>query len=92
MKRSRPTRPLRYSSRPAPAFAPRTGMVNVRHPRCADPSCKRQPSFGTPGGGGGDGKANGKGKGKGKAVFCVLHKEPEMVDVVNVRKKPKAKK
>ncbi len=79
-----------------------SGMVNVRHPRCADPSCKRQPSFGIPGGdrGRGDGKTEGKGKGKpkdkgvqehkGKAVFCVMHKEPGMVDVVNVKKKPKA--
>ncbi|CBJ29667.1 expressed unknown protein [Ectocarpus siliculosus] len=44
-------------------------MVNVRHPRCADPDCKRQPSFG---------KAGGK-----TAVYCVVHKEPDMVDVVN---------
>lgn len=52
-------------------------MINVRHPRCANPTCKRQPSFGVPG----------EGKRKGKAVFCVEHRDPGMVDVVNCTRK-----
>lgn len=48
-------------------------MINVRHPRCANPTCKRQPSFGVAGEGGS----------KGKAVFCVEHRDPGMVDVKN---------
>ncbi|CAM9849892.1 unnamed protein product [Scytosiphon promiscuus] len=54
------------------------GMINVRHPRCANPECKRQPSFG---------KA-----GQKVAVFCVEHKEPQMVDVKNNYGKRKRKK
>lgn len=57
-------------------------MINVRHPRCANPTCKRQPSFGMAE----------EGKGRGKAVFCVAHRDPGMVDVKNnYRKKLKRK-
>lgn len=61
------------------------GMVNVRHPRCANPACKRQPSFGLAGG-------EGKGKGMGQAVFCMEHRKPGMVGVKNnYRKRLKRK-
>lgn len=69
---------------PCAVFLPlsRPGMINVRHPRCADPACKRQPSFGVPV----------EGPGKGKAVFCVEHRDPGMVDVKNnYRRKLKRK-
>lgn len=57
-------------------------MINVRHPRCANPTCKRQPSFGMP---------PGEGNKRGNAVFCVEHKDPGMVDVKNNYRRKKLK-